>query len=170
VRRWALVDELAAARTGRVGDGGGGVAFRFLLTPGGAGCDDTLGAVRGDLAGEGYGTEAILAYRRGGEAVLVATTAGGGGQAGVHWRIATGSLSPSPSAGPKVRRARTVASVTADLVLFAMAVARSALVFCGAAGGRSGGGGLGLLVGLDSPGRPPRPVDALLQVGLRPSL
>ena len=57
----------------------------------------------------------------------------------MHWRIATGSLSPIPSAGPKVRRARTVASVTADLVLFAIAVARSALVFCGGGSGGSGG-------------------------------
>ena len=122
---------MVAAWTGGVGDGGGGVAFRFLLTLGGAGCDDTLGAVRGDLAGEGYGTRAILTYLREGDVCLAVTTAGGGGQAGVHWRIATGSLSPSPSAGPKVRRARTVASVTADLVLFAIAVARSALVFCG---------------------------------------
>lgn len=114
------------------------MALRFLLTTGAAGCDNTLGAVRGDFAGEGYGTGAILACRWGCKALfLTATASGGGRQAGVHRLIATGSLSPSPSAGPNVRRARTVASVTADLVLFAMAVARSALVFCG----RSGSGG-----------------------------
>lgn len=66
----AKVPPVTSARTGGVGDSGGGVVFLFLLTPGGTGHDNTLGAVRGDLAGEGYGTDAILVYRRGGDTVL----------------------------------------------------------------------------------------------------
>lgn len=104
---------------------------------GGHGCVNEHGADRGDLPGEGYSTCEICAagFLGGGGGVrarfLDTAAGGGGGRAGEHWSSAIGVLRQSPSAGPNLRSARTVAVVTADFVLFSMAVPRSALVFCG---------------------------------------
>jgi hypothetical protein len=102
---------------------------------GGHGCVNEHGADRGDLPGEGYSTCAICAagFLGGGVRArfLDAAAGGGGGRAGEHWSSAIGVLRQSPSAGPNLRSARTVAVVTADFVLFSMAMPRSALVFCG---------------------------------------